>query len=147
MNQSTQQPKQSATVSAATGRGLIRLVRTPEQETVLFLGIPVKTTRYSGYQRTVSVFGVPVAVRIDPNLFEQSVHRMLDRINALHDKEQQSGAGDLPRMTAAERAASLPSYQLMCQARDGELRLEDELKIVTQQVVRLLDTQQQSNAI
>ncbi len=139
MNKATRQPKQSATVSAATGRGLIRLVRTPEQETILFLGIPIKTARYSGYQRTVYVLGIPVAVRIDPSLFEQSVHRMLDRINALHDKEQQRSAD--------ERAASLPSYELMCQARDGALRLEDELKIVTQQVVLLMDAQQQSSAL
>jgi len=147
MNKATRQPKQSATVSAATGRGLIRLVRTPEQETILFLGIPIKTARYSGYQRTVYVLGIPVAVRIDPSLFEQSVHRMLDRINALHDKEQQRSSDDLPRMTATERAASLPSYELMCQARDGALRLEDELKIVTQQVVLLMDAQQRSNVL
>jgi len=113
----------------------------------LFLGIPIKTARYTGCQRTVYILGIPVAARIDPSLFEQSVHSMLDRINALHDQEQQSGADDPPRITATERAAALPSYELMCQARDGALRLEDELKIVTQQVVRLLDAQQQSNAL
>ena len=147
MNKSTQQPKQGATVSAVTGRGLIRLVRTPERETTLFLGIPIKTTRYTGCQRTVYILGIPVSVRIEPSLFEQSVHSMLDRINALLDKEQQGGVDDPPRMTATERAAALPSYELMCQARDGALRLEDELKIVTQQVVRLMDAQEQGHAL
>jgi hypothetical protein len=143
---STRQPKQSATVSAATGHGLIRRVRTPEQETIRFLGIPVKTTRFSAYQRTIYLCGIRVAKRIDPALFERSVHHMLDRINALHDQEQSSRADEPPRMTPTERAAALPSYGLMCQARDGQLRLEDELKIVTRQVVSLMNAQQSNDA-
>jgi hypothetical protein len=122
------------------GIPVLRRDKSPMEETVRFLGIPVKRTRFLGFERKIYLFGIPVAVRTNLPYLEQFILRSLNRLNAIAvPPTAPGGEADAARATERERLLALPSYRLMCRARDGELRLEDELKIVTAQITAHLD--------
>lgn len=79
--------------------------------------------------------GIPVSTRPDLGFLEQQIARQIDSLLAipLPTDGQSGGAEDDAVQAGRQRLANLPSYRLMCKARDGAMRLEDELPIVTAQ--------------
>lgn len=122
------------------GIPVLRKDRSPMEEIVRFLGIPVRKTRFLGFERKTYLFGIPVAVRTNLPYVEQFILHSLNRLNAIPVPPTAPGdEADAARATERERLLALPSYRLMCRARDGELRLEDELRVVTAQITTQLD--------
>lgn len=123
------------------GIPLIRKEKTQERDALRFIGIPVITTYYDKFDKKTRFLGILISTRPNYRYLEQ---RIADSFNYLHmlpkepAKLRSKQSEPVTLAQAREMLLKLPSYQLMCDTRDGRLLLEDELKIVTRQMERLL---------
>lgn len=125
------------TIYYAFGFPVLRKNKSPEAETVRFIGIPITKTYIQNFEQKTFLFGIPVATRVNHRYFEQSVFHLLDRLNSL---PIQTTSANKKYAALTDRLHALPAFQLMCQARDGKLKLEDEVKAVTAEVVQKMES-------
>ena len=115
--------------------------KTTERDVLRLIGIPVVMTYYDRFERKTRFLGFPVSTRPNYRYLEQQIADSLNCLHALPKapaglRTKQSLPPTLSE--ARERLYKLPSYQLMCDTRDGRLLLKDELTIVTAQMEKLL---------
>ena len=125
------------TIYYTFGLPVLRKNKSPEAETVRFIGLPITKTYIQNLEQKTFLFGIPVGTRINHRYFEQSVFHLLDRLNSL---PIQTTSANNEYAALTDRLHALPAFQLMCQARDRKLKLEDEVKIVTAEVVQKMKT-------
>ena len=123
------------------GIPVIRKEKTPERDVLWLLGIPVVKIHYEQFEKKTLFLGVPIASRPNYRYLEQRISESVNRLHSLSSapitvRSKKSVSISLPE--AREMLHKLPSYQLMCDTRDGRLLLKDELTTVTKQMEKLL---------
>ena len=127
---------------------LLQKEKTPEQDAVKLLGVPLFQTRHIGYEKKHYLFGIPLVTRPNIRYLEEQVTNQIDRLLTICASSPPKGplADDVALQAGMERLFSTPSYRVMCDARDHVITLESELQIVTAQVEQSLAQEGQINA-
>ena len=123
------------------GVPLICKEKAPERDVLKFIGIPVIKTYYNKFDKKTRFLGIPVSTRPNYRYLEQRIAGSISCLRALPNepvKPCSNPSSPITLSQAREILSKLPSYQLMCDTRDGRLLQKDELMIVTQQVEKLL---------
>lgn len=131
------------------GIPVIRKEKSPQQDRLRLLGIPAIKIQYDQFEKKTFVLGILVASRPNYRYLEQRITDSVYRLRLLSGAPvtvQSSKSTKLTLPEAREMIHKLPSYQLMCDTRDGRLLLEDELKIVTKQMEKLLAAEDRIDA-
>ena len=123
------------------GIPLFQKKKSAELDVLKLFGIPVVKTFYDRFDKKTRFLGIPVSIRPNYRYLEQQISDSIDCLNVLPGtpaKLRSSQSGLVTLTQAREILNKLPSYQLMCDTRDGRLLLKDELTIVTRQMEKLL---------
>ncbi|MEN6635495.1 MAG: hypothetical protein ABFC56_06570 [Clostridiaceae bacterium] len=115
--------------------------KTRDRDVLRLIGIPVIKTYYDTFDKKTRFLGVPVSIRPNYRYLEQRISDSINCLNMLPGAPTKLRSNQSELVTLAEARAilrKLPSYQLMCDLKEGRLLLEDELTIVTHQMEKLL---------
>ena len=127
---------------------LLQKEKTPEQDAVKLLGVPLFQTRHIGYEKKHYLFGIPLVTRPNIRFLEEQVSKQIDRLLSLPAScaPKDPLADDAALRAGMERLFDMPTYRVMCDARDHIITLESELQIVTAQVEQSLAQEGKINA-
>lgn len=123
------------------GIPVIRKEKTSEQDVLRLLGIPMVKIQYEQFEKKTLFLGIPISSRPNYRYLERRINESVNRLHSISGAPIAARSNktiSLSLQDARELLNKLPSYQLICDARDGRLILEDELTIVTKQMEKLL---------